>query len=177
MGVILFVAFWVVLGLSLLVIALTGGPREATARVRRSPSPEGRRKLLAGLIVVSVAFGAGIPIWVIAASERSAKAGYAGLKLTDSEKRGRLLFGERCNQCHTLSASKTVGKVGPNLDNVVGPLSGADPKQTLQNKRTFVLDAISQGRARGKGRMPARLVEGSDARDVAAYVARVAGRQ
>lgn len=177
MGIVLFVAFWVVLALTLLVIGLTGGPREATARVRRSPSAGGRRKLLAGLIIVSVVFGAAIPVWVIASGEHSAKAGYASLKLNASEARGRLLFGERCNQCHTLSASKTVGKVGPNLDNVVGPLSGADAKQTLENKRTFVLSAISQGRARGKGRMPARLLEGEDARHVADYVARVAGRQ
>jgi cytochrome c553 len=177
MGAILIIGFWVLLGVSLVVIAISGGPRQARARVLQAQSRRGRRNVLAALTTVCVAFGAGIPVWVIAAGEHSAKAGHADLKLTASERRGRLLFGQTCNQCHTLSASKTVGKVGPNLDNVVGPLAGADPKQTLQNKRTFVLSAIEQGRARGIGRMPARLLHGTDARDTAAYVARVAGRQ
>lgn len=177
MGVALVIGFWVLLGLSLVFLAITGGPRQARARMQQAQSSRTRRNVLAGLTVVCVAFGAGIPVWVIAAGERSAQAGNADLKLTASEKRGRLLFGHTCNQCHTLSASKTVGKVGPNLDNVVGPLSGADAKQTLENKRTFVLSAIGQGRARGIGRMPARLLQGLDARHVASYVARVAGRQ
>lgn len=179
MGLIIFVGFWVLLGVSLVVIAIGGGPRRASARAQQAQSsPRVRRNVVGVLTVVCVAFGAGIPVWILtAADERSAKAGNADLKLTVSEREGRLLFGEKCNQCHTLSASKTVGKVGPNLDNVVGPLSGADPKQTLTNKQTFVLNAIEQGRARGIGRMPARLLEGKEARDVAAYVARVAGRQ
>lgn len=177
MGVILLIGFWVLLAITLLIVALSGGPRQATARVRQSPSPRGRRQMFVALTVVCVVFGAAIPVWVIASAERSAKAGHADLKLTPSEKRGRQHFGERCNQCHTLSASQTIGRVGPNLDDVVGPLSGADPKQTYENKRKFVLDAILMGRARGKGTMPARLLEGMQAEDVAAYVARVAGRQ
>ncbi|MDQ6749571.1 MAG: c-type cytochrome [Actinomycetota bacterium] len=178
MGVFLFTAFWVVMGLALVVIAISGGPRRARARVQQAaPSLRARRNVLGGLTLVCVAFGAAIPVWVIAAGERSAKAGHADLKLTASERRGRLLFGQTCNQCHTLSASKTVGKVGPNLDNIVGPLSGADAKQTAKNKQSFVLSAIMQGRARGIGRMPAQLLQGQDAEHVAAYVARVAGRQ
>lgn len=177
MGVILLTGFWVLLAVSLLIIALSGGPRQATARIRQTPSPRGRRTMFIGLTVICVVFGAAIPVWVIASAERSSKAGHADIKLTESERSGRLRFGELCSQCHVLSASKTVGRVGPNLDNVVGPLSGADAKQTFENKRKFVLDAIEQGRARGAGRMPARLVEGKEARDVAAYVARVAGRQ
>lgn len=178
MGVTLFVGFWVLVGASLVFIAIRGGPRQARARVQQDQSPRTRRNVLGGLTVVSVAFGVAIPVWVLVATdERSAKAGHADLKLTASERNGRLLFGERCNQCHTLSASKTVGKVGPNLDNVVGPLSGADPKQTIKNKQTFVLSAIEQGRARGIGRMPAQLLRADDARDAASYVARVAGRQ
>jgi len=178
MGLIIFIGFWVLLGVSLVVIAIGGGPRRASARAQaQAQSPRGRRRVLGMLTVVCVAFGAGIPVWVIAAGERSAKAGQADLKLTASEKRGRLLFGQTCNQCHTLSASKTVGKVGPNLDNIVGPLSGADSKQTAKNKQAFVLSAIEQGRARGIGRMPARLLRATDAKDAASYVARVAGRQ
>jgi mono/diheme cytochrome c family protein len=56
-----------------------------------------------------------------------------------------------------------VGKVGPNLDQL-------HPPQAL------VIDAIRKGRARGQGQMPANLVDGQDAQEVAAFVAKVGGR-
>jgi mono/diheme cytochrome c family protein len=101
---------------------------------------------------------------VIANDQGQTKAGRADIKLTAAEKRGRELFGRTCNQCHTLAASKTVGRVGPNLDDLHPP-------------KSLVLNAIEQGRARGIGRMPAALLQGQDAQDVAAYVSKVAGRQ
>ena len=55
------------------------------------------------------------------------------------------------------------GVTGPNLDE----LSGLD--------RERVLNAIENG-GTGQGRMPAGLLRGQDAEDVAAYVARVAGQ-
>ncbi|MEA2255541.1 MAG: hypothetical protein QOG35_1586, partial [Solirubrobacteraceae bacterium] len=45
----------------------------------------------------------------------------------------------------------------------------------LHPPRALVLDAIEQGRARGQGQMPAGLVDGQDAKDVAAFVVAVAG--
>ena len=57
----------------------------------------------------------------------------------------------------------TSGAIGPNLDKLRPPAS-------------LVLDAVSNGRARGIGTMPADIVQGKDARDVAAFVAKVAGR-
>ena len=57
------------------------------------------------------------------------------------ERERRELFGRTCNQCHTLAASKTVGRVGPNLDDLRPP-------------KSLVLNAIEQGPARGVGRMP-----------------------
>jgi mono/diheme cytochrome c family protein len=56
-----------------------------------------------------------------------------------------------------------VGKVGPNLDQLRPP-------------KALILDAIKNGRARGQGQMPAGLVDGQDAQDVADFVAKVAGR-
>ena len=38
-----------------------------------------------------------------------------------------------------------------------------------------MLNAIQQGRAQGRGQMPADLVDGQDAQDVADFVAAVAG--
>jgi cytochrome c553 len=164
LGVILFIAFWVVIGLALFVIALSGGPRGARARVFQSQSRRGRRTAAVVIVFVCLAFGVALPALVIANDEHQDKAGRADVKLTVAEKRGRELFGHTCNQCHTLAASKTVGKVGPNLDDLRPPQS-------------LVLNAIAQGRARGVGRMPAALLQGQDAQDVAAYVSKVAGRQ
>ena len=53
--------------------------------------------------------------------------------------------------------------MGPNLDQLRPP-------------KALILDAIQKGRARGQGQMPAGLVDGQDAQDVAAFVAAVAGR-
>ena len=72
------------------------------------------------------------------------------------------MFAANCATCHTLKASNAVGKVGPNLDELHPP-------------KALILDAIANGRARGQGQMPAGLVDGQDAQDVAAYVAAVAG--
>jgi hypothetical protein len=141
MGVILFIAFWVCLGLALFVIALTGGPRQARERVLQTQSRRGRRNIGLALAILCVAFGVAIPVVVIASGERSAKAGNADIGLTAAEKRGRLLFGHTCNQCHTLAASRTVGRTGPDLDERVGPLSGANAGESLKIKREFVLNA------------------------------------
>jgi len=163
-GVIVFIGFWIVVGLTLFLIAISGGPRGARERVFQSQSRRGRRTTAVAIVIVCLAFGVALPALVIANDEHQTKAGRADVKLTAAEKRGRELFGRTCNQCHTLAASKTVGRVGPNLDDLRPP-------------RSLILNAIEQGRARGIGRMPAALLQGRDAQDVAAYVSKVAGRQ
>ncbi|TML97807.1 MAG: cytochrome c [Actinobacteria bacterium] len=80
-----------------------------------------------------------------------------------AEVHGRELFTKNCATCHTLRAVNAVGKVGPNLDQLRPP-------------KELVLNAIEAGRARGNGQMPADLVAGQEAKDVAAFVAAVAGR-
>src|SRR5438132_5660121 len=147
LGLILLIAFLVVVGLGLFVIALSGGPRGARAKVLQTQSRRGRRNVVAVIAFVCLAFGIAVPALVIASDEHQDKAGRADVKLTAAEKRGRVLFGHTCNQCHTLAASKTVGRVGPNLDNLRPP-------------EALILNAIAQGRARGIGRMPAQLLQG-----------------
>ena len=164
MEVFLFVAFWVVLGLTLVIVALGGGPRRARERMLQAESTRGRR-LLAGLLGMGIlAFGIVLPTLVIAGNSKQERTGTADIKLNASERRGQQLFGERCNQCHVLAAAETNGRTGTNLDDLRPP-------------KSLVLDAIAKGRARGAGNMPAQLVRGKEAEDVAAFVAKVAGKQ
>ena len=85
---------------------------------------------------------------------------------------GKTLFVERCGSCHTLARADTQGVTGPNLDEAFGPAR----RQGLGEGTVegVVLDQISN--VLRNSEMPADLVEGEDAKDVAAYVAQVAGQ-
>ena len=125
----------------------------------------GARRTTAIIVtLVFVGMGIAIPAAVIAGNHNNDKAGAARVNLTAQQEQGRELFGQVCQQCHTLAASDAVGKVGPNLDE-------------LQPPKSLVLDAVVNGRVRGAGTMPAGLYTGQDAEDVAAYVSAVAGKQ
>lgn len=159
-----FIGIWIAIGVAIFLIALGGGPRSARARLLDLRSRPARRAL--GLVIAALYLGLGIaiPAVVIAGNKDDNEAGNARVKLNASEQRGRVRFNSICQQCHTLAEAGAVGKVGPNLDK-------------LKPKKALVLDAILKGRARGAGRMPAGLYQGKDAEDVAAFVAKVAGRQ
>lgn len=82
---------------------------------------------------------------------------------------GQKLFTAKCGGCHTLAAAGTSGTLGPNLDDAFsGPKAQHFKESTLEN---VVLDQIREASAP----MPANLVKGQEAVDVAAYVAAVAG--
>jgi cbb3-type cytochrome c oxidase subunit III len=80
-----------------------------------------------------------------------------------------------CSACHTLAAAGSSGTIGPNLDNAFR----ADRQQGFGQTaiENVVLDQIrlGSGEVIGGTPMPANLVHGQDAVDVAAYVASVAG--
>ena len=80
-----------------------------------------------------------------------------------------MLFTQNCASCHTLAAAGASGKVGPNLDDSFrGPREQGFAESTVRDVvRTQIAEAILP--------MPKNLVTGSDADDVAAYVAAVAG--
>src|SRR5947209_2672467 len=147
------IAFWLILGLGVIFVALRGGPRGA----RESLYTErlfGRRAIWA-TIAALVVFGVAVPALVLAANGTDrASAGPSGIHLNASETRGRTLFARACATCHTLHAANAVGRVGPNLD-------------VLHPPKALILDAIANGRARGNGQMPALLYQGRDAQDVA----------
>jgi cytochrome c len=78
---------------------------------------------------------------------------------------GKTLFAEQCARCHALADSGSVAQIGPNLDQAwaYSCRQGFDQETFYE----VVLGQIDLAAAP----MPADLVEGQDAVDVAAYVA------
>jgi mono/diheme cytochrome c family protein len=152
---------FLVVGLAVVVAAFSGGPKSDLER-SSGPSRGNRRVvgILAGIVVVAI--GVVVPAVILIGSD-DARSAPGGVELTAAEERGRTIFAEQCAQCHTLRAANAVGRVGPNLD-------------ALRPPKELTLNAIEQGRARGQGQMPAGLVDGEEAEEVAAFIAAVAGR-
>jgi mono/diheme cytochrome c family protein len=154
-----FIITFIVVGLVVVAAAFSGGRRDVDRPA--GPSRGGRRTVAIGVGVLVLLLGVLVPALVIASAKDTKKAP-GGVKLTASDERGREIFAERCATCHTLAAANAVGKVGPNLDQLHPP-------------KALVLNAIQQGRAQGRGQMPAQLVDGQDAQQVASFVEKVAG--
>ena len=158
-----FLLFWVLAGLGLLFVALSGGPRGARERLQ-SQSKTGQRVAYVAFVVALLALGIGIPAGVslvVANRDDIPEANVSNL--TAQEDRGRDMFGSRCANCHTLQAANASAKVGPNLDDLRPPAN-------------LVKDAIENGRARGNGQMAADLVVGEDVDAVSAFVAKAVGQ-
>jgi len=97
----------------------------------------------------------------------------AGCGSDDPDKaNGKQLFVENCASCHALARADATGVNGPDLDEAFGPARRQGLGETTVEG--VVLDQISGVLANSS--MPANLVEGQDAKDVAAYVALVAGQ-
>ena len=159
----IFVLTWVILGLGLLLVALSGGPSGALQRLQ-SQSRGSRKAAIVLFVVALLVLGVGVPLAVISSVEARDDIPEANVSnLTAAEQHGRELFAQRCTQCHTLAASNAVAQVGPNLD-------------TLRPPKVLVLDAIKNGRSKGNGQMAAGLYQGKDAEDVAEYVAKAVGQ-
>ena len=163
MTTLIFVLVWVVLGLGLVLVALSGDPGGA-GRHMMSTSRRGRRVATVLFALSVVLLGAAVPVAVIAAVSNSDDIPEANVSaLTPAEEEGRELFGRRCANCHTLKAANAIAAVGPNLDQ-------------LRPNKELVLNAIENGRARGNGQMAADLYTGEDAEDVASFVAKAVGQ-
>jgi mono/diheme cytochrome c family protein len=162
-------AVWVVLGASVVFIAMRGGPRGA----RQSLHTESRagQGIVWAAVALAFAFGLAVPALVLAFNGAH-KGGVAigGVKLTAKEQHGRVLFSQSCAVCHTLAAANAQGHVGPNLDIRLG-----SQISTESGRRALVLSAIAEGRARGNGDMPAQLYQGRDAEAIADFLTAVAG--
>jgi mono/diheme cytochrome c family protein len=175
LGTWLFVAFWLLLGLGVFFIAVRGGLGGARATLQ-SQTRGARKASSVIFLAVYVGFGVAIPLLFLVGNHSNASAQVGGIKLNAAEKKGRELFGQHCGVCHTLAAANAVGKVGPNLDQI-------KPSESL------VLHTITYGclqdppspsaptNCLGQGTMPAAILQGTEAKDVAQFVAKVAGKE
>jgi cbb3-type cytochrome c oxidase subunit III len=89
---------------------------------------------------------------------------------------GKPLFVQQCGSCHTLADAGTKGTIGPNLDEAFGNVKkqGYDESTIRDVVRGQIAYPTSEPPTGDPG-MPANLVTGDDAWDVATYVAAVAG--
>jgi plastocyanin len=118
------------------------------------PSSRGLRGALAGIAAVAATL-------VLSACSAHDQGSDANL-IT-----GKQLFVAKCGSCHVLSRAQTKGTTGPNLDEAF--------QQSLKDgmKRSGIRGAVHGQilHPNREGVMPAGLVKGDDAYDVAAYVA------
>lgn len=94
--------------------------------------------------------------------------------------RGRALFIEKCGTCHALAEAATTANIGPNLDAAF--YASREAGMDSDTVKGVTLDQIRAPRVVRENEpnfqqqyMPANIVTGQDAQDVAAYVASVAG--
>ena len=160
MEVLAFLLPFVLLGALVLFVAFSGGPGEA----REAYLTRGNRFFQVAIVVIYIGFGLAIPSLVLANKEEEA-GGVGALRsehMSENEQIGKDLFMQTCASCHSLAAVNARGITGPSLD-AIGEIA---PQR--------VVTAIENG-GTGQGLMPAGLLEGQDAQDVAEYVAKVAG--
>ncbi len=122
-------------------------------------SPNLTRPLLAFAALAALVFGA---------------AG-CGTSTADVE-RGRVLFVQRCGNCHGMAQAGTTAQIGPNLDSAFAAARAAGQDgDTVEGVVKAQVDNPRPSTANPAVSMPADLVTGQDLEDVAAYVARYAG--
>jgi len=91
---------------------------------------------------------------------------------------GQTLFEDNCGNCHKLYAAGTDGDFGPDLDQKLAPAGTPTDKAAIDGVKSQVLNAIEQGAddPTVPGRMPAGIVAGPVAEEIADFVAATAGR-
>jgi mono/diheme cytochrome c family protein len=108
-----------------------------------------------------------IPAWAIS---REGSESSAPQSVDSGQEEGKELFITNCGSCHTLYKAGTDGVVGPDLDEILAPPSPTPPEASTIEPR--VLAAIEEG---VQGKMPADILSGEQAKQVAEFVSQVAG--
>lgn len=116
--------------------------------------------------------------WLVFRSDGDAARG--AQQVPADLKEGQSLFQNNCGVCHTLYAAGTDGNYGPDLDELLapnGPPEGSSAEETIEQAEKRVLNALEKGvdSTTTPGRMPAEILSGPQAKEVAEFVARTAG--
>src|SRR5215213_9473449 len=82
---------------------------------------------------------------------------------------GKTLFSQKCASCHELADAKATGTIGPSLDDAFASV------RRQQFDESTIRDVVRGQIAYPEEPMPAELVVGEDADDVAAYVGKCGG--
>jgi mono/diheme cytochrome c family protein len=161
MTVLFFLIPWVLIGIGVLFIAFSGGPGQA----RHAYLTRGSISFKLTMLIVYLGVGVAVPAIILANRQDAEGATNKTRSVipTSQIQTGKKLFRATCASCHTLAAVNARGVTGPNLDRI-GALT-----------RARVLSAIKIG-GTGQGRMPAGLLQGQNAVDVAAFLQAVAGK-
>jgi mono/diheme cytochrome c family protein len=116
-----------------------------------------------------------LPLFAVAATIALVAAG-CGTSNADPA-RGRALFIQKCGSCHTLAQAATTGAQGPDLDAAfaAGRAAGGEDSDTIEGVVKAQVEFPRPSTSNPVVSMPAKLVEGQDLEDVAAYVGSVAG--
>src|SRR6218665_568153 len=160
MEVVAFLLPFLLLGGAVLFIAFWGGPGGA----REAYLTRGSRLFQVTIGPIYIGLRLVVRSLVLANKEESA-GGVGALRsedMTASEERGKVIFRQTCASCHSLAAVNARGVTGPSLDEI----GEVTPER--------VVNAIKNG-GTGQGLMPAGLLEGQEAEDVANYISKVAG--
>ena len=101
------------------------------------------------------------------------------MKVSASLEDGQSIFVTNCGTCHALYSAGTDGNYGPDLDELLaptGPPEGEKAAETIKATKGRVLNAIENGiNSEYPGRMPAGILNQTQAHEVAEFVATVAG--
>jgi hypothetical protein len=164
MEIVGFLAPWILIGIGVIFVSFSGGPGAA----REAYMTRGRRSF--GFLIVLTYIGIGIAIPAVVIASRGTREGNSAQleqkKLRDAKpdvREGRTFFIESCAAGHNLDAANARGVTGPDLDKI-GTVTPARVESAIKVGGT------------GQNRMPANLLQGQNAKDVAAYVAAVAGK-
>ena len=98
-----------------------------------------------------------------------------GTSTADTE-RGRVLFKQKCGECHAMAQAGTAGTIGPDLDDAFGAARAiGEGESTIEGIVSSQIENPRPSNENPAVSMPADIVTGQDAQDVAAYVALYAG--
>lgn len=116
------------------------------------------------------------PLLALAALAASALAASGCGTSSADEERGRALFREKCGVCHEMAQAGATAQIGPNLDDAFAAArASGQTDATIEGITLAQIEYPRPSTDNPANSMPADVVSGQDARDVAAYVGKYAG--